>query len=83
MEPITIFAGSVGVICGCHVLFSMAEFFGKGRYYAGQNPAKCDEWYCFFKLEDLLGKQHDQSVARTDLHQVDHRRRQQRPRLHV
>lgn len=81
MELTTIFMVAVGVVCLCHIAFSIDQFLlGKGVRREVRTPAKCDEWYCFFKLEDLLGRK---SVERrTDRQQLDKRsRRQQRPRM--
>ncbi|MBW1635779.1 MAG: hypothetical protein JRC87_01480 [Deltaproteobacteria bacterium] len=84
MEPITIFASTVGLIGVCRLTFAATEFLGKGIYSRGSKPAKRDKWFCFFKTTDLLGdeKRQQPPVAGESL---ERRRRlhQQRPRLRV
>jgi hypothetical protein len=81
MEPITIFAASVGLVSICRLAFVAADFFGKGLYSRGNKHVKRDDWYCFFKTSDLLGtrKQHHASVPKESLERRRHL--QQRPRL--
>ncbi len=87
MEPITIFAVSVGLIGTCRLTFSAVDFFGKGIYSNGiyfkkSTPVKRDDWYCFFKTSDLLGTT-EQQASISDQQHLEQRRRvqQQRPRL--
>jgi len=81
MEPITIFAASVGLVGVCRLTFVAADFLGKGIYSKGSKPAKRDEWYCFFKASDLriTKKQHQVTITEDSLER--RRRSQQRPRL--
>ena len=83
MEPITLFAASVGLIAICRLTFNAVEFFGKGIYSKGSNPTKRDDWYCFFKTSDLLGttKQHQASISEQEVLEQKRRVQQQRPRL--
>lgn len=55
MEPITIFAASVGLVGVCRLTFVAADFFGKGIYYKGSKPTNRCNWYCFFNTSNLWG----------------------------
>ncbi len=83
MEPITLFAASVGLIATCHITFSAAKLLGMDIYSKGSNPAERDDWYCFFKTSDLLNPYKQQTPATSEREQLERRRRQQqqRPRL--
>ncbi len=81
MEPITIFAASVGLVGACRLAFVAADFLGKGIYSKGSRPVKCDEWYCFFKTSDLQVTKKKDQVTITEDNLVRRRRSQQRPRL--
>ncbi len=90
MEPLTIFASTVGLIGAIHLLFSTAERFGKGIYDRGNPQAKHEDWYCFFQPSDLLGtswgtneNRAGQQSTITDADRLEQRRRQQanRPRI--
>ncbi len=81
MEPITIFALSVGSISVCRLTFAAADFFGKGIYSKGSNPARRDCWYCFFKTSDLLGPKKERQPVTSESNLERRRRLQQRPRL--
>ncbi len=91
MEPLTIFALTVGVIGAFHLLFATVERFGKGIYKRGSLQAERNDWYCFFQLSDLLGEgwetpdkvDKQQSITKTE--RLEQKRRQQahRPRLQV
>lgn len=90
MEPLTIFASSVGFICALHLLSTVAERLGKGKYNRGNQHARREDWYCFFQLSDLLGTDTTRRTDTpqptiTDADRLDQRRRQQasRPRLQV
>ena len=80
MEPITIFAVSVGLVGVCRLTFVAAEFFGKGIYSRGSRPVKCDEWYCFFKTSDLQATKKKDRVTITRGNFERRRRSQHRPR---
>ncbi len=56
MEPLTVFAASVGTIGAFHLLFTAVDRFGKGIYRKGSKQGKREDWYCFFHLSDLLGE---------------------------
>ncbi len=82
MEPITMFAASVGLVSACRVSFAAADLFGKGIYSKGSSPAKRDDWYCFFKTSDLLGPEKDSATtAQRDNLEQRRRQQQQRPRM--
>ena len=83
MEPITIFAVSVALVSTCRLTFVAADFFGKGIYSKGRKPAKRSDWYCFFKISDLVGRKNQQQAVISEREQLEQRRhrQQQRPRL--
>ena len=80
MEPITIFAASVGLISACRLTFIAADFLGKGIYNKGSKPANCDNWYCFFKTSDLWGRKNQQKTSHSKTYLQQRRRPQQRIR---
>lgn len=55
MEPLTMFAATVGSIGAIHLLSATAERLGKGIYDRGDKQAKREDWYCSFQPSDLLG----------------------------
>ena len=88
MEPLTMFAATVGLISTIHLLSTAAERFGKGTYDKGNQQAKREDWYCFFQPSDLLGAdwgttEGNRQATITDTERLEQRRRQQanRPRL--
>lgn len=91
MEPLTIFASTVGAIGALHLLSTTVERFGKGIFNRGSLQAKRDDWYCFFQLSDLLGEEWetrekmDKQQSITKAERLEQKRRQQanRPRLQV
>ncbi len=91
MEPLTLFAATVGLIGSIHLVSTTFERFGKGRYDKGNQQAKREDWYCFFQPSDLLGEDWNKSEKRnnqptlTDTERLEQARRQQanRPRLQV
>lgn len=91
MEPLTLFAATVGLIGTIHLLSTTYERFGKGRYDKGNQQAKRNDWYCFFQPSDLLGENWNKTEEKnsqatlTDTERLEQVRRQQanRPRLQV
>ena len=87
MEPLTMFASTVGFIGAFHLLSTTVDRLGKGKQNRTQTTR--DDWYCFFKTSDLLGTDAvgntDVQPTVTDDKRLDQRRRQQanRPRLQV
>ena len=89
MEPITLFAATVGLIGTIHLISTTFERFGKGQYDKGSQEAKREDWYCFFQPSDLLGEEWNKTEKRTnqppltDAERLEQARRQQgnRPRL--
>jgi len=85
MEPLTMFASTVGFIGAFHLLSTTVERLGKGK--ENKTEATRDDWYCFFKTSDLLGTDAagsmDTQPTITDEQRLEQRRRQQanRPRL--
>jgi len=80
MEPITVFAISVGLVGGCRLAFVAADFLGKGIYSKGSKPVKLDNWYCFFKTADLLGNKKQAGVSRPETRQKQPAQQRPRPR---
>jgi len=91
MEPLTLFAATIGLIGTIHLLSTTYERFGKGRYDKGNQQAKREDWYCFFQPSDLLGEnwnrteKSNKQPTLSDAERLEQARRQQenRPRLQV
>lgn len=89
MEPLTMFASTVGFIGAFHLLSRTVERFGEGRYNRKKRQGTREDWYCFFQPSDLLGTDTTTSQAPqptvNDDARLEQRRRQQanRPRLHA
>jgi len=88
MEPLTIFASTVGFIGALHLVFQAVERFGKGKYNRNNQSNERADWYCFFKLSDLLGPEENTTIQQDNLSEKEHLeriRKQQanRPRLHA
>ncbi len=88
MEPLTIFASTVGFIAACHLVATTAEYLGKGKQARESHPVTREDWYCFFSPADLLGTESGDSTepqqpTMSDDQRLEQRRRQQanRPRL--
>ncbi|MBU1138603.1 MAG: hypothetical protein KKD01_09300 [Proteobacteria bacterium] len=89
MEPLTMFAATVGFIGFFHLLSTAVEHFGKRRNNSHDLNTKREEWYCFFQPSDLLGEDlgaggnMGQHPSITDAELLKQRRQQQanRPRL--
>ena len=87
MEPLTIFASSVGFIGALHLVFQTVERFGKGNNNRNIQSNKRADWYCFFKLSDLLGPEENTTTQQATLSEKEHLERirkhqANRPRLH-
>ena len=91
MEPLTIFAASVGFVGIFHLMSSAVNAAGY-NHPKGTTTTRGD-WYCFFKMSDLLGNEWKNSAHRTTgidttrnagITDQERRRQQaQRPRLHA
>ncbi len=89
MEPLTLFASTVGLIASIHLVSTTFEHFGKGRYDKGNQQAKREDWYCFFQPSDLLGEDWNKNEKKTnrptltDAERLEQARRMQteRPRM--
>lgn len=89
MEPLTLFAATVGLVAGIHLVATTFERFGKGRYDKGNPKAKREDWYCFFRPSDLLGEDWNKTEKRTNQrtlteagrHEQARRQQANRPRL--
>jgi hypothetical protein len=90
MEPTAIFAASVGIIGFFHLASNVVKTFTKGARKRHSASAPRNDWYCFFNMSDLVGKDwrhqenkgEDIQVTR-DAGVDEQRRRQQalRPRI--
>ena len=84
MEPLTMFASTVGFIATFHLLNTAVERLGKRENRENRQNQR-EDWYCFFQTADLLGTDstESQQPAISDAEQLEQRRRQQanRPRL--
>ena len=92
MEPLTIFALTLGLVCVFHLLSTVVNRLGKGIYNYGTQKKKRDDWFCFFRTSDLLGDDLEKNTevagkqsSTIQADKLEQRRKQQarRPRLHV
>jgi hypothetical protein len=92
MEPLTIFALTLGLICAFHLVSTVVNRFGKGIYNYGPQKKKRDDWFCFFKTSTLLGENREtendvnnQQSTTVRSENLEQRRKQQarRPRIHA
>ena len=93
MESSTIFAATVVFIGFFYLLSSAVNVLRKGSNISMARAAETRrDWYCFFKLSDLLGNDWEPLEKRETQHReigdqdlLDQKRRQQalRPRLHA
>jgi len=86
MEPLTMFASTVGFIGAFHLLSSTVDRLGRGKRNIENRQVTREDWYCFFQPSDLLGTDasaNTQQPTFTDDQRLEQRRRQQanRPRL--
>ena len=86
MEPLTIFASTVGFIGAFHLLSTTVESLRERTAAPRDEQGKREDWYCFFQPSDLLGD--DWGTAATEdqprvSDTLEQRRRRQanRPRL--
>ena len=87
MEPLMLFATSVGLTAVFHLISKAVDTVPKTRR-TGKTGARSD-WYCFFKMSDLIGKNINANEKKDTLSNntydtnIEQRRRQQaqRPRL--
>lgn len=54
MQPIVMFMLLVGFIASMQIIDSIIKFLAKNRTNV-HKTGKRDDWYCFFRLSDLLG----------------------------
>ena len=87
MEPLTIFASAVGFIGALHLLFQAVERLGIGNNNRNTQENERADWYCFFKLSDLLGPEitTTQQATLSETEHLERIRKQQanRPRLYA
>lgn len=92
MEPLTMFASTVGFIGAFHLLSLAVERFGREGAKRSYQPDQRKDWYCFFALSDLLGanskgaemtKTQRETVSEAERQEQLRRQQAHRPRLHV
>ena len=88
MEPLTIFASTVGFIAAFHLLSTTVDRLSKRSYGHDRQQAKREDWYCFFQPSDLLGSDwgstdssDQQQPTVSDNLEQRRRRQERRPRL--
>jgi len=55
MEPLTLFAAAVGLIGIIHIGDNVAKVLAKGKGAAATKTVTRSDWYCFFRMSELLG----------------------------
>lgn len=91
MEPITIMTVAIGVIAVLHIIDNVAKALAKGKGVTATRTGTRSDWYCFFRMSDLLGpdwkpftEQERERKHLTDTKRNEQRRKQaNRPRLYV
>lgn len=91
MEPLTIMTAAVGLIGVFHIIDNVAKVLAKGKGATATRPETRSDWYCFFRMSDLLGPDWKPFEQRergrknlTDAKRDEKRRKQaNRPRLYV
>lgn len=91
MEPLTLLTIAVGLIGIIHIADNFAKVLAKGKGAAATKTAARSDWYCFFRMSDLLGPDWKPVEQRererknlTDTKRDEKRRKQaNRPRLYV
>lgn len=87
MEPLTMFASTVGFIGAFHLLSQAVERFGKRNNNRATQPDRRVDWYCFFEMSDLLGEENSatQLATRSETEHLERIRKHNahRPRLHA
>ncbi|MCK9295902.1 MAG: DUF4433 domain-containing protein [Desulfobulbaceae bacterium] len=91
MEPLTLLTIAVGLIGIIHIADNLAKVLAKGKATAATKTVTRSDWYCFFRMSDLLGPDWKPVEQRererknlTDTKRDEKRRKQaNRPRLYV
>lgn len=91
MEPLTIFAATVGFIGSFHLLSTTVDHFSRRKNKRGEQHEKREDWYCFFQPSDLLGEKlgteetAGQQPSISEAERLRQKRQQQanRPRLQL
>jgi hypothetical protein len=91
MEPLTLLTVAVGLIGIVHIGDNIARVLAKGKGAAATKTVTPSNWYCFFKMSDLLGpdwkpvEQRERERKNLSDTKRDEKRRNQakRPRLYV
>ena len=92
MEPLTVFAAAVGMIGIIQIGDNIARVLAKGKGAAATRTAARSDWYCFFRMSELLGpttkpverREHDRKNVTTRTRRDEKRRTQaNRPRLYA
>lgn len=91
MEPLTMLTIAVGFIGTVHIINNVIKAFAKGKGATATKTATRSDWYCFFRMSDLLGPDWKPVEQRererkniTDTKRDEKRRtRDNRPRLYA
>ncbi|TFG35500.1 MAG: hypothetical protein E4H46_04895 [Desulfobacterales bacterium] len=91
MEPITIMTATVCFIGVFHIIDNVAKVLAKGKGAVAIRTETRSDWYCFFRMSDLLGsdwkpfEQRERERKNLTAAKRDEKRRKQanRPRLYA
>ena len=91
MEPLTLLAVAVGFIAVVHIIDNAVRVLAKGKGAAATKTVTRSDWYCFFRMSELLGPDWKPVEQRererknlTDARRDEKRRKEaKRPRLYV
>ena len=91
MEPLTILTVAVGFIGVFHIISNIAKVLAKGKEATAARTETRSDWYCFFRMSDLLGpdwkpfEQRERERKNLTGAKRDEKRRKldNRPRLYV
>lgn len=86
MEPLTIFASTVGFIGAFHLLSTAVDSLRERTAGPRDQQGKREDWYCFFQPSELLGDDwgtttDDEDLRVSDTLEQRRRRQANRPRL--
>ncbi|MEW6290982.1 MAG: hypothetical protein AB1545_14120 [Thermodesulfobacteriota bacterium] len=91
MEPVTMMTVAIGFIAVLHIIDNVAKALAKRKGATVTKTETRSDWYCFFRMSDLLGpdwrpfeqREHERKNL-TDTKRDELRRKQaNRPRLYV
>jgi len=55
MEPLTVLTAAVALIGMIHIGDNIAKVLAKGKGAAATKTVTRSDWYCFFRMSELLG----------------------------